>query len=81
MDPTVLENVPENARIHKDEVFGPAVNLYMVSSMEEAIQKSNSLPYGLLAGIFTSNINFALQAAYELDCGGVMIRAILVGYD
>lgn len=74
MEPTVLENVPENATIHVEEVFGPAVNLYKISSIEEAIEKSNSLNYGLLAGIFTSDINIALKAAYEVDCGGVMIN-------
>lgn len=74
MEPTVLENVPETATIHHEEVFGPAVNLYRISTMEEAVEKSNSLNYGLLAGIFTSDINIALKAAYELDCGGVMIN-------
>ncbi|MEZ5196654.1 MAG: aldehyde dehydrogenase family protein [Bacteroidales bacterium] len=38
MQPTVLENVPINAKIHKDEVFGPTVNLYRVSKLEEAIE-------------------------------------------
>lgn len=74
MEPTVLENVPETATIHHEEVFGPAVNLYKISTMDEAVEKSNSLNYGLLAGIFTSDINVALKAAYELDCGGVMIN-------
>ncbi len=74
MEPTVLENVPKTATIHKDEVFGPAVNLYPISTMEEAINESNSLPYGLLAGVFTNDVNLAFKAAYELDCGGVMIN-------
>jgi glyceraldehyde-3-phosphate dehydrogenase (NADP+) len=74
MEPTVLENVPENAKIHKDEVFGPAVNLYPVKTIEEAIEKSNSLPFGLHAAVFTTNINTALKVSYELECGGVMIN-------
>jgi glyceraldehyde-3-phosphate dehydrogenase (NADP+) len=74
MEPTVLENVPENARIHKEEVFGPTVNLYPVSTLDEAIEKANSLPFGLHAAIFTTNVNTALKAAYALDCGGVMIN-------
>jgi glyceraldehyde-3-phosphate dehydrogenase (NADP+) len=72
--PTVLENVPEDATIHYEEVFGPTVNLYPVDDLDEAISKSNSLPYGLLAGIFTKNVDVAFKAAYELDCGGVMIN-------
>ncbi len=74
MEPTVMENVPETAKIHKDEVFGPAVNLYKIKTIEEAIEKANSLPFGLHAAIFSSDINTAFKAAYELDCGGVMIN-------
>ena len=74
MEPTVMENVSVTAKIHKDEVFGPAVNLYKVITIEEAIEKANSLPFGLHAAIFSSDINTAFKAAYELDCGGVMIN-------
>ena len=73
-EPTVLENVPSNAAIHYEEVFGPTVNLYPVDDLDKAIKEANSLPYGLLAAIFTSNIDVAFKAAYELDCGGVMIN-------
>jgi len=73
-DPTVLENVPESAAVHCDEVFGPTVNLYPVEELNEAIQKANSLPFGLHAAIFTKDVDVAFKAAYELDCGGVMIN-------
>jgi len=73
-EPTVLENVPEDATIHHEEVFGPTVNLYPVDDLDDAIKKANSLPYGLLAAIFTKNVDVAFKAAYELDCGGVMIN-------
>ena len=54
-----LENVPENAKIHKDEVFGPTVNLYSVKTIDEAIEKANSLPFGLHAAVFTADVNTA----------------------
>ncbi len=73
-EPTVLEKVPSNATIHHEEVFGPTVNLYPVDDLDEAIKEANSLPYGLLAAIFTSNVDVAFKAAYELDCGGVIIN-------
>lgn len=73
-EPTVLEGVPRTARIHCEEVFGPTVNLYPVQELDEAIAEANSLPYGLLAAIFTRDVNVAFKAAYELDCGGVMIN-------
>ncbi len=74
MEPTVLENVPKDVTIHYEEVFGPTVNLYKINDLDAAIKESNSLPYGLLTGIFTSNVDTAFKAAYELDCGGVMIN-------
>lgn len=73
-EPTVLEKVPSNATIHYEEVFGPTVNLYPIDDLDEAIRQANSLPYGLLAAIFTSNVDVAFKAAYELDCGGVIIN-------
>jgi len=74
LEPTVLEDVPENATIHYEEVFGPTVNLYPVQDLDEAIQKSNSLPFGLHAAVFTKDVDVAFKAAYGLDCGGVMVN-------
>ncbi len=73
-EPTVLENLPDNITIHCEEVFGPTVNFYKIDDLDKAIKEANSLPYGLLTGIFTSNVDTAFKAAYELDCGGVMIN-------
>jgi len=73
-EPTVLENAPKEVAIHCEEVFGPTVNLYPVDDLDAAIKEANSLPYGLLAAIFTSNVDVAFKAAYELECGGVMIN-------
>jgi len=72
--PTVLEKVPPEATIHHEEVFGPTVNLYPTDDLDEAIKEANSLPFGLLTAIFTSNVEVAFKAAYGLDCGGVMIN-------
>ncbi|MFC1564024.1 aldehyde dehydrogenase family protein [candidate division KSB1 bacterium] len=74
LEPTVLENVPENATIHREEIFGPAVNLYTVGDADTAIEKANSLPFGLHAAVFTKDVNLAFKMAYGLDCGGVMIN-------
>lgn len=72
--PTVLENVPESAEIHHQEVFGPTVNLYPVSDLDDAIDRANSLPFGVHAAVFTRDVNTAFYAAERLDCGGVMIN-------
>jgi glyceraldehyde-3-phosphate dehydrogenase (NADP+) len=73
-EPTVLEKVPKEMKIHCEEVFGPTVNLYEIDDLDDAIKEANSLPYGLLAAIFTSNVDVAFKASYELDCGGVLIN-------
>ncbi len=74
LEPTVLENLSPDATIHCEEVFGPTVNLYEIDDLDKAIAEANALPYGLLAAIFTNDVNVAFKAAYELDCGGVMIN-------
>lgn len=72
--PTVLTNVPLNCRIVNEEVFGPVVSLIPVSGLDEAVERANSVNYGLQAGIFTSNIHSAYEAINRLQVGGVMIN-------
>jgi len=74
VEPTVLENLSPEMTIHCEEVFGPTVNLYKIDDLDKALKEANSLPYGLLTAIFTKNVDVAFKAAYELDCGGVMIN-------
>jgi glyceraldehyde-3-phosphate dehydrogenase (NADP+) len=74
VEPTVFEGMPATAKLHKDEVFGPVVNLYPFDSLEEAIAQANSLNYGLHAAILTNDIRTAFKAAYQLECGGVIIN-------
>ncbi|MGG1674120.1 aldehyde dehydrogenase family protein [Neobacillus sp. NRS-1170] len=72
--PTVLTNVPKNCKIATEEIFGPVVILYPVADLDEAIEQSNSVDYGLQAGIFTKNIEKAHKAIAKLDVGGIMIN-------
>lgn len=72
--PTVLIDVPLHSKIAQEEIFGPVVSIFPVSSLEEAIEKANSVNYGLQAGIFTQNLDIAFQAIHKLEVGGVMIN-------
>lgn len=74
VNPTVLENVDIDSHVWKDEIFGPVTMLRSVGSMEEAIRLANDVPYGLQAGIFTSNMDMALQAIERLDFGAVLVN-------
>ena len=73
-EPTVFRNMPDAAKLNCEEVFGPVVNLYKVSSLDEAIKLSNSVRYGLHGAIFTSSLENAFKAIKELDVGGVMVN-------
>lgn len=72
--PTVLKNIPDDCSISKEEIFGPVVLLYPVSDIDQAIEKSNDVNYGLQAGIFTKDIDKAHQAIAKMDVGGIMIN-------
>jgi glyceraldehyde-3-phosphate dehydrogenase (NADP+) len=50
------------------------VSLFRVRSLDEAIEKSNAVDFGLHAGIFTENLNSAYRAIEELEVGGVMVN-------
>ncbi len=74
MQPTVLENVPKNATIHHDEVFGPAVNLYPVDDLDDAIAEANSVDYGLHAAAFSRDVETCHRLIQGLDAGSVLIN-------
>ena len=72
--PTVLENVPQSCDAWSDEVFAPIVTLQPFDHLSEAIDLANSPEYSLHAGIFTNDLEDALDAAERIDAGGVMIN-------
>jgi succinate-semialdehyde dehydrogenase/glutarate-semialdehyde dehydrogenase len=73
-EPTVLSNVPEDARIMNEEPFGPVAALMRVGSMEEAIARSNRLDFGLAAFAFTRSLATADRFMNELQAGMVSIN-------
>lgn len=74
VEPTVLENVPENATIHFEEVFGPTVNLYPFDDLDDAIAMANSANYGLHAAGFASDCEICFRLIEGLDAGSVLIN-------
>ena len=72
--PTVLTDVPNDCAVAQEEIFGPVVSLFPVDNFETAIKQSNSVDFGLQAGIFTRDINKAFTAIGKLDVGGIMIN-------
>jgi acyl-CoA reductase-like NAD-dependent aldehyde dehydrogenase len=72
--PTVLANVPDDAKVSCEEVFGPVVVVNPVDSLDEAIERANGTRFGLQAGIFTASLDAALAAAERLEFGGVVVN-------
>ncbi|MGH9486320.1 MAG: aldehyde dehydrogenase family protein [Terriglobales bacterium] len=74
--PTVLENVPPDAAIWKEEAFAPVLLLRSYQRFEEALEESNASRYGLQAGVFTRDINLAWRAFEVLEVGAVALNEV-----
>lgn len=72
--PALLADVQPDMRISRDELFGPAVGITKASNIDEAIRLANDTRYGLSAGIFTQNIDAAVQFAQRVDSGNLQIN-------
>ena len=71
--PTVLEQVPAEAKVLTEEVFGPVLVLERFSRLDDALARVNDSRFGLQAGVFTRDIAVAFHASAVLDVGGVVI--------
>ncbi|MEU3187990.1 aldehyde dehydrogenase family protein [Streptomyces sp. NPDC006923] len=71
--PTVLADVPPDATISCEEVFGPVLTLRRTESEAEAFAAVNDSKYGLQAGVFTHDLQAAFRAHRALEVGGVII--------
>jgi acyl-CoA reductase-like NAD-dependent aldehyde dehydrogenase len=72
--PTVITDVPADAKVACDEVFGPLCTVTAYDTLDEAIALANGTRYGLQAGIFTRDVKGALRAVQRLEFGGVTIN-------
>ncbi|MET7993252.1 aldehyde dehydrogenase family protein [Amycolatopsis sp. NPDC005232] len=73
VEPTVLADVPEDAAVMAEEVFGPVVSLVRVSSVDEGVARINASRFGLQAGVFTRDLPTAFDVSARLKVGGVLI--------
>ncbi|MFB9907135.1 aldehyde dehydrogenase family protein [Allokutzneria oryzae] len=71
--PTVLTDVPADAKVWAEEVFGPVLAVSVVDGVDEAFAQVNASAYGLQAGVFTRDVQVAFRASSELEVGGVVI--------
>jgi succinate-semialdehyde dehydrogenase/glutarate-semialdehyde dehydrogenase len=76
--PTVLKNVPEDARIMNVEPFGPVAIVNSFRDYDEAIEKANRLPYGLAAYAFTESERRAIRISEDIESGLIAINSFNV---
>lgn len=72
--PTVLAGVPREARIDREEAFGPVVNLSRVADFDEAIERVNDSRFGLQCGVFTRDLPRAWHAFERIVVGAVVLN-------
>ena len=73
-EPTIIEEPPDDAKIMKDEPFGPILGLKRFKNLDDAIARANSLPFGLAAYAFTSSTKNATKIGDGLESGMVTIN-------
>ena len=74
--PTVLADVPKDARVCGEEVFAPVVNLFPVPDFAAAVAEINDSQFGLQCGVFTNDLERTLVAHDELEVGGVIVNDV-----
>jgi succinate-semialdehyde dehydrogenase/glutarate-semialdehyde dehydrogenase len=72
--PTVLTDVPPQARLVREEIFGPVAPISTFSTDEEAIERANDTEYGLVAYVFTQNVSRMLKVSEALEFGMVGVN-------
>jgi aldehyde dehydrogenase (NAD+) len=77
--PTVFGDVDPAMRIAQEEIFGPTVAVIKVRDVDEAIEVSNGIKYGLSSSIFTQDVNRAFRAMRDLKAGITYINAGTIG--
>ncbi|MET3194150.1 aldehyde dehydrogenase family protein [Gottfriedia sp. OAE603] len=74
IEPTIFADVDNKMKIAQEEIFGPVLCVIRYSTIEEAIEIANDTIFGLAAGVWSKDVNKALQVSRELKAGTVWIN-------
>jgi succinate-semialdehyde dehydrogenase/glutarate-semialdehyde dehydrogenase len=77
-DPTVISDIPEDARLLREEIFGPVAPIKGFESEEEAIAAANDTEFGLVAYVYTRDLKRALRVVESLETGMVGLNQGMV---
>ena len=78
-EPTIFGDAHGNMRIAQEEIFGPVVSMIPAESLEDALEISNSVAYGLSSAVYTRDVNRAFKAMRDLQTGITYINAPTIG--
>jgi succinate-semialdehyde dehydrogenase/glutarate-semialdehyde dehydrogenase len=81
INPTILVDVPEDARVWKEEVFGPVLPVMRIKDLDEGIRRGNDSIYGLGSSIWTASMAAANRAINELEAGYTWVNALQIAHD
>lgn len=79
VQPTVFDDVDIKMRIAQEEIFGPVISVIRAKDIDDAIEKANSIEFGLSAGIVTNDLQKAFQFANRIEAGVVKINEPTTG--
>ena len=77
---TVLADVPDHARAMSEEPFGPLALIVRVRSVDEAIRRSNELPFALAAYAFTDSARYVALISENVECGNLAINHLAASF-
>jgi len=78
LEPTVLADTPDDARIMNEEPFGPLAPIATFTDEDEVLERANALPFGLASYVFSGSAERALRTAERLEAGMVGVNEVLL---
>jgi acyl-CoA reductase-like NAD-dependent aldehyde dehydrogenase len=72
--PTVVKDIPDSARLVREEQFGPVLPVMKYDDLDDAIARANDSEYGLAASIWSNDIDSGVAAAMKVDSGTVWVN-------
>ena len=74
LGPTLIDQVPTTSKVYQEEIFGPVLSVFAFTDLDEAIREANATPFGLQAGVWTSDLRKAHKMARALRVGTVHVN-------
>jgi aldehyde dehydrogenase (NAD+) len=79
IEPTIFTEVDQEMRIAQEEIFGPVLTIFKAKDLEEAVQISNNVKFGLSSSVYTRDLTRAFQYINTVEAGMVHVNAPTLG--